>query len=308
MSKKAKRVSSAYAKRQFTTVGLVIILYILMAIYIPNIYYHLSQMGTLSFVRANPLFVVGGIYALVIIGTTLPFFILKSAFKIRFKDFWRPCRFGIGDLFVDLIVFIALGSALMFIGSIINSYLPIGEGLLLGIIFELPREYILSPLYGILFCLAIPIFEEIAYRGILLRSLGRYGNRFATFATAFIYALMQPSFSEFVPGFVLALFLINLTLRYRSVTPAIIIHILSNSFFYGIEFVPSTFINILTIILFVIYILAAIFIITHRYIYAKILRGENESYIRRLFYSRFSVIVALSMCILYALINNTVRF
>ena len=303
-STKFKRVTSRYAKSQFMTIGLSLIFYVLVVLYMPYMIYMINEnAGVFSLVPMSSTLVVGLIYVTVLLGTLIPFTIMSRSFKIRLRDYWRATAFNLTDFIVYSIVFLALGTALVFATSIINMYIPLGTNTYIGTLSVLPVSGPSVILYALLYCFALPIIEEISFRGILLRALGAYGNRFAMTACAIIYALMQADMASMIPAFFMALFLINLTLRYKSITPAIVVHIIFNLFMYGFEFIPAEYILIATGLIFVVYLLAIYFILTRRYIYVKINKVDRK-YINRLFYTRPTIIIAILMSILYMVISR----
>ena len=304
MTKKTfKRVSLRYAKSQFTTVGLVLIVYILLVSYLPRSLVMLFQSGASSQFQISYIEVVGIAYACVIVGTILPFAILKSAFKIKLKDIWRRSDFRVVDILIYGVVIIALGSAAVFVMSMINTYIPLGEDAYIGIMMDV-TSYERTPLFAVLFCLALPIIEEVALRGVLLRALGVYGNRFATLTSAFLYAALQSSFGAMIPAFLLAIFLTNMTLRFRSVTPAIIIHIVFNTFIYGFQFIPVRALSYAMVAIFVFYILAILFILSRNYVYVRIKRRADHRYVLSLFFTRVTVILAIILSVGYIVLSN----
>ena len=301
---KFKRVTSRYAKSQFTTIGLALIFYVLVVLYMPYMIYMINENASVfSLVPMSDTLVVGLVYVTVLVGTLIPFTFVSKAFKIKIKDYWRGTHFSFVDFIVYSIVFLALGTALVFATSIINMYIPLGTNAYIGTLTVLPTDGLSSILYALLYCFALPIIEEISFRGVLLRALGAYGNRFATFACAIIYALMQADMASMIPAFFMALFLINLTLRHKSITPAIAVHIVFNLFMYGFEFIPSDFLMIATGLIFVIYLLALYFVLTRRYIYIKIKKVDHK-YITKLFYARPTIIIAILMSIIYMVISR----
>ncbi len=247
--------------------------------------------------------VVGITCACVVVGTILPFALLRSAFKIKFKDIWRRSDFRPIDILIYGVVIIALGSAAVFLMSLLNTYIPVGENAYIGVMMDV-SSYIKTPLFAILYCLLLPIIEEVALRGVLLRALGVYGNRFATFTTAFLYAMLQSSFGAMIPAFLLAIFLTNMTLRFRSVIPAIITHIIFNVFIYGFQFIPVGVLSYAMIAIFVFYILAILFILSHNYIFVRIRKSSDQHFVASIFFSRATVILAIFLSIGIIVLSN----
>lgn len=72
-----------------------------------------------------------------------------------------------------------------------------------------------------------PIIEELLYRGVLLRTLERYGKWFAIIISALVFGLMHGNAVQFPVAFVIGLLFGYLTLKY-SIGLSIILHILNN--------------------------------------------------------------------------------
>ncbi|MCM1330871.1 MAG: CPBP family intramembrane metalloprotease [Ruminococcus sp.] len=78
-------------------------------------------------------------------------------------------------------------------------------------------------------CLLGPVLEELLYRGILLQSMRKYNERFAIFLSAVIFGLMHENYQQFILGFLLGIPLAVVTIKYNSLIPSIITHILVNT-------------------------------------------------------------------------------
>lgn len=78
-------------------------------------------------------------------------------------------------------------------------------------------------------CLLGPVLEELLYRGILLQSMRKYNERFAIFLSAVIFGLMHENYQQFILGFLLGIPLAVVTVKYNSLVPSIITHILVNT-------------------------------------------------------------------------------
>ncbi len=88
------------------------------------------------------------------------------------------------------------------------------------------------PLWPTLLTLAfIPsVAEEIAFRGLILTGLQRWFRpRNAVFLSAFLFALFSLNVFLFIPAFILGTVLGLLTLRSRSILPAILLHFSYNA-------------------------------------------------------------------------------
>lgn len=76
--------------------------------------------------------------------------------------------------------------------------------------------------------LLAPLVEELLFRGILLSAFTRR-PRLGTLLTATLFSLTHASLLALLPMFLIGLLLAHLTLRHRSLLPAIVFHIAFNS-------------------------------------------------------------------------------
>ncbi len=92
---------------------------------------------------------------------------------------------------------------------------------------DLPTAKLLR--YALAFALVPAICDELAFRGVVLRGLQHsFRPRNAVFLSAFFFALFHMNVFLFIPTFVLGVILGLLTLRSRSLLPAILFHLLHN--------------------------------------------------------------------------------
>lgn len=90
-----------------------------------------------------------------------------------------------------------------------------------------------SSLSGWLFlfyvCLIGPIFEEVLFRGVILRTLNRYNRFFAIIASALIFGLFHLYLEQGAHAFVLGLVLAYVSLKTDSLMTCILLHIFHNT-------------------------------------------------------------------------------
>jgi sodium transport system permease protein len=80
------------------------------------------------------------------------------------------------------------------------------------------------------FALVPAACEEVAFRGFILTGLHRrFRSRNAILCTAFLFALFHLNVFLFVPAFALGAVLGLLTVRSRSIVPAVLLHFLYNA-------------------------------------------------------------------------------
>jgi sodium transport system permease protein len=89
--------------------------------------------------------------------------------------------------------------------------------------------------YWLAFALVPALCEEIAFRGFVLRGLhASFRPRNAVLLSSFFFALFHMNVFLFLPTFVLGVVLGLLTVRSRSLLPAICLHLLHNTVLIGL--------------------------------------------------------------------------
>ena len=81
-----------------------------------------------------------------------------------------------------------------------------------------------------------PIIEEIAYRGILLGSLRRYGDKAAIIISALLFGLAHGNMSQFPYSFVLGITIAFFVIKTNSIYTGIFIHFVNNGIATFLEF------------------------------------------------------------------------
>lgn len=84
--------------------------------------------------------------------------------------------------------------------------------------------------YFIVTCVAAPIFEEMFFRGAVLKMLTPYGKGFAITCQAFLFAIFHGTVQQIPYTLVGGLIMGYLAVRYGGILPSIILHFLNNLF------------------------------------------------------------------------------
>ena len=299
---KRKAVSESYAKGQFTTLGLVMILYLGVVIILNNIITDefLSTLG-LSFDRVDYTYLVVGIkYIIILLGSMIPFFILMKVFDIRLSEMFVIPHISMTDVISLTIIFICLASFVIFILSYVNIVLPIEGEILYPIGLNKGEDYFNNYLYIFLFVIGTPIIEEFVFRGVIYKALSQYGTIFGMFTSSLLFSLMTQRAGEMILAFVLSIFLAYVTARYRSIHPAVFIHIIFNGFFLLVVWlVQSAYANIAVILFLVLFVLGMVIIVYRPVRFIRINRNPQSSYVFTLFFSRISVIIFIILALIY---------
>ena len=169
------------------------------------------------------------IYALQLITgllAPLPFLlILKNGPTLKKSLGTWGVRPGEGARFVLLAVsvnavggLVALATELFFnrAGYSVAMEIPFGES---------KGAYVLMLIY----VLAVgPLVEELIFRGLLMNHLLRFGERFAVYATAVLFALMHGNLSQFAPALLTGLVLGYVRVKSGSLRLTMLAHLLNN--------------------------------------------------------------------------------
>lgn len=74
-----------------------------------------------------------------------------------------------------------------------------------------------------------PFFEELLFRGCLLSRMSKVSTRFAIFATALFFGLWHQNLLQFILGFLGGLWLGYITVKSKSLIPALVCHCTANT-------------------------------------------------------------------------------
>jgi len=303
---KERKVSKKYAKRQFSLVGLFLILYTLFVLIVP--YFLDYYLRTIESSILDDILLYNGIYFIIILfGTVIPFFLMRLFFKVPFRKLHRSVTATFVNLFVQTIVFFTVCLALTYVSNIIFSYVGLEGKLISSIGLSYSDENLNNALYVFMLLIVTPIIEEYAFRGVLLNVLGKYGKVFALYACAIIFALAHNNFSEIIPAFAMGVLLGKTALRYKSISPTIIIHILFNCFMYFLCVMPESITKYLAYGLVAIFMITLYLILSGHYERVRIQKLRSNKITNILFYSRATVIIAILLMITNAILNIVLK-
>ncbi len=301
MSSKERRVSQKYVKRQFSAVGLFLILYALFVLIVPYSFNTYMQLTDSPIVKDH--FLYFGIYLIIILfGTLIPFYLMRRYFRVTHRHMNRNISATFLELYVQAIVCFSLCILLTYVSNILFSHVGMEGRLICSIGLSFNEAELRDPLYVFLLLIVTPIIEEYAFRGVLINTLGRYGKYFAMIASAVIFAVAHVHFSEFIPAFAMGILLGKISLRYKSIRPTIIIHILFNALLYVLCIVPSSIARYMSYFLAVVFILTVYLVLSGRYERISVQRSRSERITNLLFYTRPTVILAIALMITYTVL------
>ena len=301
-----KTVSKQYAQKQFTSVGLVLIVYALLVLYIPLGIKQLAALEVIPFLNDKDNFLIVCLICL-ISGSVFPFFALRKAFGIELVRFKNKPQINIGDYLINYVVYFGFVAAALYLNTIIFELIGFQGSIVSDIGVAFNDTLNANTLYLIIYIVISPILEEYAFRGVLLNCLSKYGRFFALIMTSIIYALAHGSISEIFPSLIMGYLLGKMMLNYGSIWPSIITHILANGFLYLLALIPENDAYISIIILGVVIVAAIIFVVSKHYKVVSVKNSKANEKVSLMFLSNIFVIISLVLFIAHTLLVMFVK-
>lgn len=306
-SKKERIVSKKHAKKSFFSVGLVLIIYSLLVLILPVVLRYQMEI-TNSHILTDPILYYGIYFINIVLGSFIPFFLLKLLTKVKNRKIFRTAKISFSDLLIQAVVFFAVCMSLIYASNMILNVFGYEGRLLSSVGFNFDAENLSYPLYAFMLILVTPLIEEYAFRGVLLSSLGRFGKRFALFASAIFFALAHNTIGEILPAFAMGMLLGKITLRYKSIQPSIVIHILFNALLYLLCMLPSKIAVYMTYGIAFICILAAYLVLSKKYKKITVQKLRSNELTNILFYTSPTVIISIILMIVHIMMMYLVNF
>jgi len=296
--KKKYVVSIKKARKDFNTIGLILILYILFALVVPHLYKTFIAIIDADFVNDEYLY-YGAYFLIMFIGTMIPALMLRIFGKVKNSSFFKIAQVSFIDLFVQTIIVFSITICLTYISNIILATFGFESKLISDIGFNYTDQNLNNLLYVFMSIGVAPLIEEFFFRGLLLNTLSKYGKAFALYATAFVFALAHGTIGELLPAFFMGVLLGKISLRYKSIQPSIFIHIFFNVIMYLLCIIPESIAKYMSYGLAAVIVLAAYLFLTGRYRKITIQRLPSTKLTNKLFYTSFSMILVYIDFIVY---------
>ena len=302
MSKLPKRITKRYAKTKFNTVGLCLSTYALLILFVPLIFRKYLEVYH-PYILATPFLYLDICLLMIVLFTIFPFLIIRKSFEISFANIFRRTKMSLKEIQDEAIIFFLVSSFAIFISTSIASAIGKGGSLVYTIGSFKMEEYYNHFLYPIIFVLIVPVIEEYAFRGVLQKSLSRFGKYFALIVSSLIYSLAHGSVAEFIPSFVIAYYLGKISLISGSIRPCILIHMSFNLLLYLVSIIPNRYSLYVVIFLAVLYIAGIIKLLRFKHSTISFKYKKESFYIFKIFFLSFSVIISLILFIAHTVIN-----
>lgn len=296
-----KHISKRRTKKNFTTIGLCLTLYVLFIMILPYIFnWYMIELN--SSILKDEFLYYGVYFIIMLFGTIIPFFFMRKFARVKFRRIFRAANVSFSDMFVQTIVLFALCIATTYISSTIVTNFGLQGRLISSIGFNYEDKNLANSLYLFMLIAVSPILEEYAFRGVLLTTLGRYGRKFALIASSIMFALAHNNFAEMIPALAMGYILGKISLRYRSIQPTIIIHMLFNAFMYGLCVLPTSITKYMAYGLVTICLLTIYLVITGKYQFIRVQNSSSNKIVSSIFYGNFWVVFAMMLMIGYTLL------
>lgn len=95
--------------------------------------------------------------------------------------------------------------------------------------FTIPTETRYLVLFILYTCVIAPIFEEIIFRGFILRSMSKYGNLTATIVSSVMFSMFHFNLVQFINPVLMGIIFCFITIKSNSIKSSIIAHMFNNS-------------------------------------------------------------------------------
>ena len=153
--------------------------------------------------------------------------------------------------------------------------------------FSIDNPTVSAVAFEILYLLIVaPIAEELIFRGLVLKTIAPYGKKLAIVVSAALFGLMHGNLNQFLGAFVCGIVFAAIDVKYGSILPSIIIHMLNNSLPLILNIGNALDSKIITVIYFVLLysiLLIGVFVIAKNLYSFKIQEESHElSYYERI--------------------------
>ena len=160
-----------------------------------------------------------------------------------------------------------------------------------------------------LFCSAVliaPIWEELLFRGAILRILDRYNHTIAIVCSSILFAMMHGSLAQWVYTFALGLILAYLSLKYDSLLLPMCIHATNNMFSVLLYMYNNTFVMIGMVMLMLCGVATLVYLIWQNKRIFQLKKDWNYPYMRYIFLNPYmiGILIVCTFSLLMEMFKN----
>lgn len=241
-----------YIKNKYNWVGGVLLIHvvIMIVLMIVTMLFQDKMEYSLMLMSVNAVCVTIANILAVIIGC--------KATKIKLKPMFNVQK--VSGRFLTFAVFIGLGiqGACFFSVSIMSSILY-SAGIDITSSFPDIEMTTSATIVSLVYtCILAPIFEELLFRGFVLKNLSRFNTTFGIIASGLLFGLFHGNLMQFVTASILGMFLAYISVKSNSLIPSIAVHIAVNTTLALLELIVDAINADLTNVVIIIWFLAMV--------------------------------------------------
>lgn len=166
-------------------------------------------------------------------------------------------------------IVLLLNSVISTIINLVSKFFESRGTVLPEVDFSITNPSASAIVFEILYLVVVaPIAEEIIFRGLVLKTIAPYGKKLAIIVSALLFGLMHGNVKQFAGAFVCGIIFAAVDIKYGSILPSIVIHILNNMLpvVYNIgEAVDSKALTLIYVVLFYAIVLVGIYFFVSTY-------------------------------------------
>lgn len=315
--KKNIHINSNAVNTLFSQISLSLIFLVLTTLYLPYVLTYvfddifiLKTFDNISLIGIENIRMIVK-FIILVVSNFLCYYIIKTIGCLKFKDYFKTTNISFIEIFYYTCLLISGISIIIFLIQYLSIYFPSYVDVYVGIIYPIGLFFknidFNNYLFLFLFIIVGPFFDELIFRGVLLRFLSRFGYKFALITTTFIYTLFQQNISAILMAIFISYILSKLTLRYRSVQVAIVIHILLNAFFALFILVPKRFYFIVVLIIILVYILSIFGLVNGKIRIIKFRKNVVTNELLKMFFLKISALFLILLSLFYPIFTFIFR-
>lgn len=299
-----KVVSKRYALKEFSQVGLILVIYAFFCLYVPYLverYFDIPEIPYLNRYSFDTMLIIRVIC--VSFASFVPFFFLYISDKRNHDSNIEKSKLSFKGVLVYTLVFCSITSFFTYVSISIFSVFGVSTALVSNIGLSIDSKYFNDYLYVVIYICFIPILEEYAFRKSLLNVLGKYGKRFAVLVCSLIYAIAHCSITQFIPSFIMAYILCKIYLKYRSIALNTFIHVFYNLIMFLGFSISSEYNKYVLIFILVIILISIILVMLKEYTPIILPRTDFNKNTFWMFISRKTVIFSFILFLFFGVIG-----
>lgn len=298
-----KVVTKRFALREFSQVGMILVIYAFFSLYVPYIietYFEVPPIYYLNTYSFDTMLIIR--IVCIAFASFIPFFSLYVSDLRNHEADQDKAKLTIKNVFIYTLIFCSIASFFTYVNSSILSFFGISTELVANIGLSIDPKYFYDYLYVFIYICFIPLLEEYAFRKCLLNVLGKYGKRFAVITCSFIYAIAHCNITQFLPSLVMAYVLSKIYLKYRSVGLTAFIHIFYNLIMFLGFSISSEYNKYVLIFILSIMLISIILVLLKAYVPITLPRTDFNKNTFWMFISRKTVIFALMLFVSFGIL------